>query len=132
MVPKHGETRGEERYDRPSFAWIPADEWLRRHWEREDRIFAKRANQGELKTPMLISDSLGLRGVQSQVDGREYDSKSNLRKHYRQSGVIEVGNDVCKTRFLNGTNKPTPDPARSKANERAIFKAFNRMEMPPV
>ena len=132
MFPKHGEQRGGERYDRPSFAWVRCDEWLRRHWEREDRIFAKRANQGQLCAPMILSDSLGgVNGVQSQADGQHYDSKSNLRRHYREAGVVEVGTDVPTTRFFHG-DKPLPDPDRKKKQEAAIGKAFNRIGLPPV
>ena len=132
MWPKHGDQRGGERYDRPSMAWVPADEWQRRQWEREDRVFAKAANQGELCCPSVISDNIGgVRGLQSQVDGRMYDSKSNLRRHYRQSGVIEVGGQVPTTRFWHG-DKPRPDAKLEAGKERAIHRAFNRMGVPPV
>lgn len=135
MLPKHGERRDllrSERYDRPSFAWIGEEEWQRRQWEREDRIFAKRANQGELCAPTILSDSLGgVKGVQSQADGRFYDSKSNLRRHYREAGVIEVGNDVPKTRFFHG-DKPLADPMKDRAQDAAIGKALARAGLPPV
>ena len=31
--------------------------------------------------------------VQSMVNGKRYSSKSKLRQHYRDAGVVEVGND---------------------------------------
>ena len=49
-------------------------------------------NRSELSGPMVISDCMD--GVQSQLDGKWYDSKSSLRKTYRQAGVTEVGNDA--------------------------------------
>jgi hypothetical protein len=36
--------------------------------------------------------------VQSQRDGRMYDSKSALRRTYREAGVTEVGNDPPRNR----------------------------------
>lgn len=132
-IPKHGETRGGERYDRPSFAWISADEWQARQWAREDRIFAKAACQGQPCAPMVLTDACGssIEGLQSQADGKYYDSKSQLRKHYRDAGVIEVGNDVPKTRFIHG-DKPPRDPMTDRRQEAAIHKAFNRLGIPPV
>lgn len=130
-LPKHGEARGSDRYDRPSMAWVRADEWQARQWDREDRIFAKRARQGEPCAPMVLSDGLGVHGLQSQVDGKYYDSKSGLRRHYRQAGVVEVGNDVPATRFAHGT-KPAADPMKDRAQTQAIYKAFNRIGLPPV
>lgn len=86
----------------------------------------RQASQGQLCAPMIISDGLGVRGVQSQVDGKFYDSKSNLRRHYRQSGVVEVGNDVPKDR---GPKRWTEPNARKKRMD-AIGKAFNRVGLP--
>lgn len=39
----------------------------------------------------VIDDTMA--PVQSMVDGKKYDSKSALRRHYRAAGVYEVGND---------------------------------------
>jgi hypothetical protein len=72
---------------------------------------------------MVISDSLGLHGKQSQVDGNHYDSKRRLRQHYRESGVVEVGNDVPKTRFVHGDYRET-HPGEKKAREAAVGKAI--------
>jgi hypothetical protein len=47
-----------------------------------------------------------------------------MRAHYKRDGFIEVGNDVPKARFVNGTNKPDRDPyARKKALQRAVGQA---------
>lgn len=116
-------------YSRADFTWLPRDEYERRRAEREERAFQRRATQGQLCAPMLISDSLGLRGVQSQADGQHYDSKSRLRRHYRDAGVIEVGNDVPKTRIHGDGWK---DPKAKAKRMDAIGKAFNRVGLPTV
>lgn len=45
---------------------------------------------------MVISDALD--GLQSMVSGERFDSKSDLRRHYRANGVVEVGNETIKPR----------------------------------
>jgi hypothetical protein len=131
FFPKNGELRNGERWDSFSKSWVRADEWQRRQWEREDAVFARRANQGQLTAPMIISDGLGLHGLQSQVDGKQYDSKSNMRRHYRQSGVVEVGNDGSNTRYWWG-DKPRQDEAKDKRTEAALDRAMNRLNWAPV
>lgn len=37
-------------------------------------------------------------GVRNPVDGKMYDSKSRLRRSYRENGVIEVGNEPIPTK----------------------------------
>lgn len=123
-MPKNGEIRGGERWDRLSAAWVRADEWQRRQWDREDRAFARRANQGELTTPSVIHDSH--KAVQSQVTGRWHDSKSTLRREYREHGVIEVGNDVPKKR---GTTYRRPE-AENKLTFEALRKAKSDLDIP--
>jgi hypothetical protein len=133
-IPKHGEARGPDRWDNPSKAWVRSDEWQQRQWAREDAVFARQANQGELCAPQgIISDTCGktINGVQSQTDGRWYDSKSQLRREYKRADVIEVGSEVVKTRFWHG-DKPRPDPVAEKHKEAALDRAFNRAGIPPV
>jgi hypothetical protein len=126
MWPKHGELRNGERYDRPSMAWIRADEWQVRQWEREDRVFAKMANQGEVCCPSIVTDGTGsIHGIQSMGDGKFYDSKSALRAHYKRDGLVEIGNDS----WLNSR----PAPKRPDRNEikNAVGKAIATVkEMP--
>lgn len=81
-------------YDRVAFTWVSPEEMARRKALREDRWLARQARQGELQAPMIIRDGQGgIHGVQSMADGKFYDSKSNMRRHYREAGVVEVGND---------------------------------------
>ncbi len=62
--------------------------------------------RSHLPAPMLIRD--GMEPVRSMLDGQMYDSKSTLRRTYRQAGVIEVGNEKQKP------------PARPKPDRKAI------------
>lgn len=114
MFPKHGEWRGEERWDKLSAAWVGADEWQARQWAREDAAFARRANQGELCTPSVIGDSM--KTLQSQASGKWYDSKSNLRREYRALGMQEVGNEKL-------TRRPYERPA---GEDKLTFEALRR------
>lgn len=52
---------------------------------------------------MVISDSLD--GIKSMVSGERFDSKANLRRHYRANNVIEVGNDPV-AREMKGPARP--------------------------
>lgn len=126
MIPKHGELRGGDRWDRVAMAWVRADEWQVRQWAREDAAFARRANQGELCTPSIIQDSQGgVRGIQSMGDGKFYDSKSAMRAHYRRDGFVEVGNDSWLTR-------PAQTKRSTKAEiEPSVRKAIARVKQMP-
>ena len=66
--------------------------------------------------PAVITDSMP--PVQSQLDGKMYDSKSALRRTYRQAGVIEVGNDP--QRFKKTVRE------RAKPDRKAIKNAVDR------
>lgn len=104
MLPKHGEQRGGDRWDRPSSAWVRADEWQQRQWAREDRAFERRANQGQLCAPAVIAD--GMQPVKSMLDGKLYDSKATMRAHYRREGAIELGNEHLPMRKPERLPKP--------------------------
>lgn len=105
-------------FDRVAMTWISPEEHAARMADLEERLFQKRANQGELCAPMVILD--GMSAVQSQTDGRMYDSKSALRAEYRRAGVIEVGNEKLPA-------KPKPDKASArKARRAALGKALSQ------
>lgn len=57
----------------------------------------------EVNAPYVRSDEI-IGGMRSMVTGRIHDSKSSLRREYRNLGYIEVGNDI-KT-----WNPKRPDP----------------------
>ena len=93
---------------------------------REWRMMLK-PNQGEVACPSFISDSLGVHGVQSQGDGKHYDSKSELRKHYRRDGFVEVGNDVETRRSKQPTTYMDRDANRRRI-EAAAGKALSAVD----
>lgn len=85
-------------YDRVSWTWVSREEMARRTADREERAFRRRASQGQLAAPTVIRDGQGgIRGVQSMADGRHYDSKRAMRRHYREAGMIEVGDEAPTT-----------------------------------
>jgi hypothetical protein len=133
MLPKNGELRGGERWDRLSAAWVPADEWQRRQWSREDAAFARKANQGQLCAPRFFTDTQGgIRGIRSMKDGRMYDSKSQMRKHYRESGVLEVGDDSSVTNRdkITGPRQRYEDPKQEQKIDAALGRAWSRVGLP--
>jgi len=80
-------------------------------------------NRSELPGPNIIGDNMG--AVQSMLDGKFYDSKSALRKTYKQAGVTEVGND-SSILAPKPFKKPRPKREEVKASVR---KAFSRAGM---
>lgn len=90
----------------------------------EELAFQRRASQGQLSAPMVISD--GQSALQSMTNGNVYDSKSEMRKEYRRAGVEEVGNEK---------QKPGRDPHDVKAKrarqregiKAALHRAHSRM-----
>jgi hypothetical protein len=75
-------------------------------WPREcGAHFTVRTNaRSDLPRPMVISDDIDLA---SPVSGERFTSKSDLRRHYRANGVVEVGNDRIKPR--DNDNRPIKD-----------------------
>jgi hypothetical protein len=69
--------------------------------------------RSSLPAPMVIGDAMP--AVQSMLDGRMYESKSALRRTYREAGVTEVGNDV-----------PMAPPPRPKADRKAVEASVSR------
>lgn len=76
--------------------------------------------RSDLPCPMVVSDAMP--AVQSQADGKMYDSKSAIRAAYRDLGVTEVGNDPARFR---PRRKPKVD--RSKIKD-AVDRAKARVE----
>lgn len=83
--------------------------------------------RSDLACPRLASDVMD--PVESQLDGRIYDSKSALRATYRAAGVTEVGNDPARLRPRKRRpieDKPIADvveraAARVERGERNLF-----------
>jgi hypothetical protein len=49
------------------------------------------SKHSDFPAPMTILDTMD--PVQSQTNGKMYDSKAALRAEYKRAGVVEVGND---------------------------------------
>jgi hypothetical protein len=87
------------------------------------RFAAPTPKRSDLPCPRLATDIMP--PVQSQVDGRLYDSKSAIRAHYRRAGVEEVGNDPAR---LKPFVKPKVSRADVKASVEKAHARFNRGE----
>jgi hypothetical protein len=82
-------------------------------------------NRSDIPAPMLVRD--GMEPVQSQLDGKLYDSKSALRQTYKHAGVIEVGNDAQRFKPTI-REKAKPDRKQIKAAVEQAQARFNRGE----
>lgn len=80
---------------------------------------AQEAVPSDLPAPQIMSDTMD--PVQSQLDGKLYDSKSQLRSSYRDAGMVEVGNDSSVSNPKR--KKPTIDRQAVKAS---VSKAFSQ------
>lgn len=113
-------------FDRVSCMYLDAATHAAVTARREEMAFQRELRQGELAAPNVIRDGIGgIHGLQSQQDGKFYDSKRALRRHYRESGVLEVGNDVPEER-----GKPPVDPKRREKIKDSVGRAFQRVGLP--
>lgn len=81
------------------------------------------AKRSDLPAPRLASDVMD--PVQSQLDGKMYDSKAALRRTYRAAGVVEVGNDPARLRpFV----RPKVDRKEIKQTVEKAIARFSRGE----
>lgn len=108
-------------FDRVAMTWREPDEMAAIRAQREERAFLRRLNQGELACPAVISDTM--RPVQSMLDGQMYDSKSRLRRTYREGGVEEVGNDASIGRVDRVDAEKQRRKRESDRQEREAVKA---------
>ena len=103
-----------ERFCKSCRGWHTLDAWP---YECMPERTAKRS---DLPSPMITLDTMD--AVQSQLDGKFYESKSALRATYKQAGVVEVGNDSSVLE-----PKPFKKPKSDrKAIRETVGKALNR------
>lgn len=76
-----------------------------------------------LAAPGVVSDVMD--PVRSQGNGRTYDSKSQIREHYRRDGFVEVGNDPARLRLKK---KPKIDGAKIMESVDKAMARYNRGE----
>ena len=67
--------------------------------------------RGDFPTPQVMRD--GMDAVQSQTDGKMYDSKAALRREYKRANVVEVGNEVQRHDNTPRASKDTGDIDRA-------------------
>ncbi len=103
-----------ERFCKQCRHWHRLDAWPRECLPDDER------KRSELEAPMFIRDDM--EPVQSMLDGKMYDSKSQLRATYKAAGVTEVGNDVP-------TKPYTPAKVDTKAINESVEKAFQQAGM---
>lgn len=80
-----------QRFCRECRKWHEIDEW-----PAECMPEVMGSPSTSIPLPYLATD--GMSPVQSQLDGKMYDSKSALRATYKAAGVVEVGNDPARLR----------------------------------
>ena len=86
-------------------------------------------NRSDLAAPMIIRDSMD--PTKSMLDGQIYDSKSRLRRTYKQAGVVEIGNDSSytdpeKLRSQAPAERKRQKQMAKKKVEAAVGKALSR------
>jgi hypothetical protein len=96
-------------FDRNTQELVPADEFYARKYQG--------VQVSELPGPMLISDCQP--ETKSMVTGKYHDSKSAMRREYKERGYIEVGNEEMKV-------KAPPKPDR-RAIRDSVRKAAARV-----
>jgi len=106
---------------RSRFVWCDTQKRLVDADEFHSKAYQARYHAiSDLPCPRFIRDDM--EPVQSQLDGRLYDSKSALRATYKAAGVVEVGNDSSVTN-PKPFKRPKPD---RKEIRNTIDKAFSR------
>lgn len=79
--------------------------------------------RSHLPCPRIAGDTM--EPVQSQLDGKFYDSKSALRATYKAAGVVEVGNDPAR---LRPRQRPKIDRAKVRDTIEKATARFERGE----
>jgi hypothetical protein len=121
-----------QRHCRTCDNWHDLDE----PWPRAcGSHFAVRSDGGSMPRPMVISDSLP--DVQSMVSGERFDSKTQLRRHYKANGVTEVGSEIAATMKLAAQKPERPkikrdDVRQAIAKVRAGYKPQLPREAPEL
>ena len=91
--------------------------WVYRNGElipkREAQPLHARGPASPLPRPMLIRDHM--EPLQGMHDGKFYDSKSALRRSYKEGGFVELGNDAPTT------PSAPPRPGGFKEDVQAAF-----------
>ena len=71
--------------------WHRLDEWPAECIQKQE------SKAASLPVPMLNSDALS-KPLQSMATGNWHDSKSAMRREYREKGFVEIGNEKIRQR----------------------------------
>jgi hypothetical protein len=77
--------------------------------------------------PFVIRDEI-IGGIESMVDGKIYDSKSRLRRSYKENGVIEKGDDRV-ARQRQQTREELEKEIRDDAEKAFYDLKYDRVEI---
>lgn len=94
-----------ERLCKVCRGWHRLDEWP------DECVTAARSLRADLALPGIVTD--GMKPLQSQVDGRIYDKRSDLMAHYKASGV----------RIVDPGEKPPAPEKTTRKEVRDMLKA---------
>jgi len=94
--------------------------------ERREKLPPARS---DLPCPRIASDIMA--PVQSQLDGLMYESKSALRRTYREAGMIEVGNDPMRSKPFEAPKVTRKDVKDTVDRARARFDRGERVNSKP-
>jgi len=79
--------------------------------------------------PMVISDTI--QTVQSMVSGERFESKTQLRRHYKANGMVEVGNETNAMMKLAAQKPERPKITKGEIHQAiAKVKQGYRPELP--
>lgn len=93
-------------------------------WDDEQKKLVKVEKARPRWVHAVITDEIP-GGLESMVDGKIYTSKSGMRKHYRQAGVIEKGND--KAPGISNIRDEAYDRRLAEDAERAYYESRDNM-----
>lgn len=110
-------------FERVSGTWMTKEARDEMYARASEARFRARPRQGYPSAPMVIRDTMD--PIQSQLDGKYYDSKRKLRQTYREGGVVEVGDEKTYTdpEYIKPgpiNRVEPPGPSRRECVERAI------------
>ena len=99
-------------------------------WNKETNSFdvvPPKKSITEVAAPAVLRDEI-VGGIESMVDGRVYDSKSALRRSYKEQGYIEKGDDRVQ-RAKPQTQEELAKEIRDDAEKAFYDLKYDRVEI---
>ena len=107
--------------------------WVYRDGQLVLKHLATRAPRGPrsaIPAPYLIRDQID--PLQSMLDGRLYESKSELRASYKAAGVREIGNDIDAAVKDAEVSRPSKPPVTIEDVAAAVQKVKQGYKPAPL